>query len=152
MNEGYGLNDTAFLLCRGGWPLSIQPEKEIALDVTSNYFESLFNLDNSENLRTDHQRKYPPLPRQPRAGVWCYCTSRRRQMGSDRGKVGWRKSYRRRCRQSSQTQIGYCREVSAIIHDDTHSYWSHLSAQGRNLCRANQLPKGVTEKNRRKIC
>lgn len=49
MNDGYGLNDTAFLLCRGGWPLSIQPEKDVALDVTSNYFESLFNLDNSEN-------------------------------------------------------------------------------------------------------
>lgn len=49
MNYGYGLNDTAFLLCRGGWPLSIQPEKDVALDVTSNYFESLFNLDNSEN-------------------------------------------------------------------------------------------------------
>ncbi|MCM1490389.1 MAG: DUF4143 domain-containing protein [Muribaculum sp.] len=49
MNDGYGLNDTAFLLCRGGWPLSLQPEKDVALDVTSNYFESLFNLDNSEN-------------------------------------------------------------------------------------------------------
>lgn len=49
MNEGYGLSDTAFLLCRGGWPLSIQPEKDVALEVTSNYYESLFNLGNSEN-------------------------------------------------------------------------------------------------------
>ncbi len=49
MNEGYQLSDTAFLLCRGGWPLSIQPERDIALEVTSNYFESLFNLGNSEN-------------------------------------------------------------------------------------------------------
>ena len=49
MNEGYGLSDTAFLLCRGGWPLSIQPEREVALDVTANYYESLFNLGNSEN-------------------------------------------------------------------------------------------------------
>lgn len=49
MNEGYGLSDTAFLLCRGGWPLSIQLEKDVALEVTSNYYESLFNLGNSEN-------------------------------------------------------------------------------------------------------
>ncbi len=49
MNEGYQLSDTAFLLCRGGWPLSIQPEKDVALEVTSNYFESLFNLGTSEN-------------------------------------------------------------------------------------------------------
>lgn len=49
MNENYKLNDTAFLLCRGGWPLSIQSEKDVALEVTSNYFESLFNLGNSEN-------------------------------------------------------------------------------------------------------
>ncbi len=49
MNDGYGLEDTAFLLCRGGWPLSIQPDKDVALEVTSNYYESLFNLANSEN-------------------------------------------------------------------------------------------------------
>lgn len=49
MNENYGLNDTAFLLCRGGWPLSLQAEKDVALDVTANYFDGLFNLDNSEN-------------------------------------------------------------------------------------------------------
>lgn len=49
MNEGYGLSDTAFLLCRGGWPLSLQPEREVALDVTANYFDSLFFLGNSEN-------------------------------------------------------------------------------------------------------
>lgn len=51
MNEGYDLADTAYLLCRGGWPLSIQPEKDVALDVTANYYESLFNLGNSENPR-----------------------------------------------------------------------------------------------------
>lgn len=49
INEGYGLKDTAFLLCRGGWPLSIQHDRDIALDVTANYYESLFNLGNSEN-------------------------------------------------------------------------------------------------------
>ncbi len=59
MNEGYGLSDTAFLLCRGGWPLSIQPEKDVALEVTSNYYESLFNLRNSENPR--FRNKNPEL-------------------------------------------------------------------------------------------
>lgn len=49
LNEGFELKDTAFLLCRGGWPLSLQPERDVALDVTTNYYDSLFNLDNSEN-------------------------------------------------------------------------------------------------------
>lgn len=49
VNEGYGLSDTAYLLCRGGWPLSLLPERDIALDVTDNYYESLFNINNSEN-------------------------------------------------------------------------------------------------------
>lgn len=50
-NEEYGLSDTAFLLCRGGWPLSLQPEKDIALDVTANYYDSLFNLSKSESAK-----------------------------------------------------------------------------------------------------
>lgn len=49
MNEDYSLSNTAFLLCRGGWPLSLQPDADVALDVTYNYYESLFNLNNSEN-------------------------------------------------------------------------------------------------------
>lgn len=61
MNEGYGLKDTAFLLCRGGWPLSIQEDREIALDVTSNYYESLFNLGNSENPK--FRNKNPEIMR-----------------------------------------------------------------------------------------
>lgn len=61
MNEGYGLRDTAFLLSRGGWPLSIQPERDVALDVTANYYESLFNLGNSENPR--FRNKNPELLR-----------------------------------------------------------------------------------------
>ena len=61
INDGYKLMDTAFLLCRGGWPLSLQPEREIALDVTSNYYESLFNLGNSENPK--FRNKNPDIMR-----------------------------------------------------------------------------------------
>ncbi len=62
MNEGYALSDTAFLLCRGGWPLSIQPEKDVALEVTSNYYESLFNLGNSENPKFRNKKNSVNLP------------------------------------------------------------------------------------------
>lgn len=61
LNEDYKLLDTAFLLCRGGWPMSLQPEKDVALDVTSNYYESLFNLQNSENPK--FRNKSPELLR-----------------------------------------------------------------------------------------
>ena len=60
-NEGYSLRDTAFLLCRGGWPLAINQEKDVALDITSNYYESLFNLRNSENPK--YRNKNPELMR-----------------------------------------------------------------------------------------
>jgi len=49
MNEGHSLANSAFLLCRGGWPLSIQQNRAVALDVTRNYYEGLFNIENSEN-------------------------------------------------------------------------------------------------------
>lgn len=50
-NDGYTLADTAYLLSRGGWPLSIQQDRGIALDVTKNYYEGLFNIENSENAK-----------------------------------------------------------------------------------------------------
>ena len=49
MNEDNQIADTAFLLCRGGWPLSLQDDRRVALDVTRNYYEGLFNFENSEN-------------------------------------------------------------------------------------------------------
>lgn len=49
LNEGHQIADTAFLLCRGGWPLSLQDDRQVALDVTRNYYEGLFNFENSEN-------------------------------------------------------------------------------------------------------
>lgn len=49
LNEDHQIADTAFLLCRGGWPLSLQGDRRVALDVTRNYYEGLFNFENSEN-------------------------------------------------------------------------------------------------------
>ena len=49
LNEGHSLADTAFMMCRGGWPLAIGHDRDIALDVTRNYYEVLFNIENSDN-------------------------------------------------------------------------------------------------------
>lgn len=49
LNEKHQIADTAFLMCRGGWPLSLQEDRQVALDVTRNYYEGLFNFENSEN-------------------------------------------------------------------------------------------------------
>lgn len=49
MNEGHQLSDTAFFVCRGGWPLSLNSNRKVALDVTKNYYKGLFNFEYSEN-------------------------------------------------------------------------------------------------------
>ena len=48
-NEKHSLKDMAFYTCRGGWPLSILDDRSVALDVTANYYNGLFNFDTSEN-------------------------------------------------------------------------------------------------------
>lgn len=48
-NTAHNLRKTAFLLCRGGWPQSIIEDEEVALDITANYYEGLFNFENSDN-------------------------------------------------------------------------------------------------------
>ena len=48
-NNDSSLERTAFLLCRGGWPLSVRAGDEISLDVTRNYYEGLFNFEYSAN-------------------------------------------------------------------------------------------------------
>ena len=49
MNEEHTLDDVAFYICRGGWPIAIGQEREIALDITRNYYNSLFIFEDSEN-------------------------------------------------------------------------------------------------------
>ena len=51
LNDGYNLHDTAFYICRGGWPLSITSDKEKALRITRNYCSTLFEFENSKNSK-----------------------------------------------------------------------------------------------------
>ncbi len=43
------ISEIAFLVCRGGWPISVLADREIALEVTKNYYNGLFVFDDSEN-------------------------------------------------------------------------------------------------------
>jgi len=51
LNDGYNLLDTAFYICRGGWPLSIISDREKALRITRNYCSTLFEFENSKNSK-----------------------------------------------------------------------------------------------------
>ncbi len=48
-NEGITLKDVAFRCCRGGWPISVICDKSLAVDVTRNYYNSLFVFEDSDN-------------------------------------------------------------------------------------------------------
>ena len=51
MNTEFTLEDVAFLLCRGGWPVAVQAPKDIALEITKNYYGGLFVFEDNENER-----------------------------------------------------------------------------------------------------
>ena len=51
MNADFTLDDVAFLLCRGGWPISILAQRDIAIEITKNYYNGLFVFEDSENER-----------------------------------------------------------------------------------------------------
>ena len=42
INSDFQLSDVAYLLCRGGWPIAVQDDKELGLEITRNYYDSLF--------------------------------------------------------------------------------------------------------------
>lgn len=48
-NDDFKLEDVAFLICRGGWPISVLSDKEIAVEVTKNYYHGLFFFEDSDN-------------------------------------------------------------------------------------------------------
>ena len=50
-NESFTIDDVAFLMCRGGWPISVLADKEIALEITKNYYNGLFLFEDSDNER-----------------------------------------------------------------------------------------------------
>lgn len=43
------LPDIAFLLCRGGWPRAVLADKDVAVDVTDNYYQGLFNIEDESD-------------------------------------------------------------------------------------------------------
>lgn len=50
-NRDFSMDDVAFLVCRGGWPISVLAPREIALEVTKNYYNGLFVFEDCENER-----------------------------------------------------------------------------------------------------
>lgn len=48
-NADFSLTDAAYLVCRGGWPLSIQDDRELGLEITRNYYNGLFVFEGSQN-------------------------------------------------------------------------------------------------------
>ena len=50
-NQDFTLEDVAFLLCRGGWPISVLAPKDIAIEITKNYWNGLFAFEDQENER-----------------------------------------------------------------------------------------------------
>jgi uncharacterized protein len=57
INENYTLQDTAFYLCRGGWPLSVLGGRDKALRITSAYYSTLFEFENSKNAKFRNKKK-----------------------------------------------------------------------------------------------
>lgn len=51
MNKDFTLEDAAYLICRGGWPISVLSPKDIAIEITKNYWNGLFVFEDSENER-----------------------------------------------------------------------------------------------------
>ena len=56
LNGDSSLEDIAFLICRGGWPISLVDDGEQALDITRNYYNGLFIFEESENERFRNKR------------------------------------------------------------------------------------------------
>lgn len=57
MNEDFTLDDVAFLICRGGWPISVLAQRDIALEITKNYYNGLFVFEDSENERFRNKKQ-----------------------------------------------------------------------------------------------
>lgn len=55
-NADFTLRDVAFLTCRGGWPISVISDKSVSLDVTRNYYNSLFVFEDCDNENFRNKR------------------------------------------------------------------------------------------------
>ena len=43
------LADIAFYVCRGGWPIAVKAKKEYAINVTDNYYNGLFTIEDESD-------------------------------------------------------------------------------------------------------
>ena len=43
------LADIAHIICRGGWPIAVKADKDVAIDVTNNYYEGLFTIEDESD-------------------------------------------------------------------------------------------------------
>lgn len=57
VNDGYSLSDTAFFICRGGWPLSLNDDRNKSLKITENYCSTLFCFENSKNKKFRNKKQ-----------------------------------------------------------------------------------------------
>lgn len=55
-NNSLGIDELAFLICRGGWPSSVNMEQDVALDQAFDYFDAVVNIDIS---RVDDVKREP---------------------------------------------------------------------------------------------
>lgn len=44
-----GLDKIAHIICRGGWPISLKAKQEYAIDVTNNYYDGLFTIEDESD-------------------------------------------------------------------------------------------------------
>ena len=51
LNPDFSLSDVAHLICRGGLPISVLAPKEIAIEITKNYYNGLFVFEDCKNER-----------------------------------------------------------------------------------------------------
>lgn len=56
LNRDFTIDDVTFLMCRGGWPISVQTPKDIAIEVTKNYYTGMLSFDGSDNERFRNKR------------------------------------------------------------------------------------------------
>lgn len=56
-NKDYRIDDTAFYICRGGWPKSLVTDKSTALKITKDYYEGLFEFENTSNGKFRNKKK-----------------------------------------------------------------------------------------------
>ncbi len=50
-NQDFSLENVAYLLCRGGWPISVLASRDFAIEITKNYWNGLFVFEDCENER-----------------------------------------------------------------------------------------------------